>query len=138
MVPSQGLQIAPVSVHLLPAEGPKAIPVYLDFTGAATSYTVDLSELQSQGYVSMIQSIFIDMQNALPGSGLLVSVSNGVQTLQAVYATQGYYQILAQNPVKITFTQLGTPPASAGIGAIISIALLNIAIPGVVWPVFAA
>jgi len=138
MIPSQNLANIPVSVHLLPAEGPKAVPILLDFSGAATSYTVDLSEMQAQAYISMVQSMFIDMSKAAPGSGLLVTMPNGLQTIQAVYATQGYYQVLVQNPVKLTFTQLGTPPAAAGIGAIIQVTLLNIAVPGVVWSVFPA
>lgn len=117
------LQQVLIQNQFVPDEGPKAIPVLLDFTGAVDTYILDIELLQNQGRMSMVQTLFIDLsQSANP---LTVTI-NGGQTIIAKARTQGYYTILAANPFKATFQSL------AG-GVVIPVQLINSAIPGVVW-----
>jgi len=128
LIAANNALIQPVSVHLLPSEGPKSIPLVLDFTGAILSYAIDLSMMFDQQYITMLQSIFIDLSDpSLSNLSIQTSDSNSLQTIVAKAQTQGYYQILVPNPPKLIFT------ASAA-GGIARIALLNIAVPGSVWP----
>ena len=109
----------------VPAEGPKAVPVRLDFTGATiTGYELDATLLEQLRYLSMIQTIYIDMVNN-PNS-LVVTVENGGQVIQAKGNTQGYYPILVPNPMKLFFR-------SSANSQIIPVFLINIPIAGVIW-----
>lgn len=119
------LQVTPVSDRLLPQEGPKGIPLILDF-GANASYSVDLTNILATAYISMLQTLFIDLSDPALSN---VSVDTGVsvQTITAKAQTQGYYNALIPNPPKLTFRSTG----GAGVARII---LINVAIPGSVWP----
>jgi hypothetical protein len=118
------LLVQPVSDRLLPDEGPKGIPLLLDFSLNA-SYSVDLTNVLQTGYISMLQTLYIDLSDPALGN---VSVDTGVsvQTITAKAQTQGYYNALIPNPPKLTFRSTG----GAGVARII---LINVAIPGHVW-----
>jgi len=124
-VGTSNLQSSPVSNHLLPDEGPKAIPLLLDFT-TILSYSINLLDLIQQGKISMLQTIFVDLSDPLL-SNVKVDMGGAIQCLVAKAQTQGYYNALVQNPPILTFT-------AAGAGGIAKIALINVHIPGSVWP----
>lgn len=119
------LQVTLPHNQTVPAEGPKAVPVRLDFSGAIASYSLDGTLLEQLHLLSMIQTIYIDMSNN-PNS-LTVVVDNGGQVIQAKGNTQGYYPILVPNPMKLIFR-------SSANTKIVPVFLLNIPIAGVVWP----
>lgn len=115
----------PVSDRLLPEEGPKGIPIILDFT-TQLFYSVDLTNLIQTTYISMLQTVFVDLSDPLL-SNVAITTGVSVQTIIAKAQTQGYYNALIPNPPKMTFT-------AAGAGGVAKIILINVAIPGAVWP----
>lgn len=113
----------------LPDEGPKAIPVRLDFTPsspATLTYVLDLELIWSQAKISMIQTIFID--NSQNSNALSVTVNGTGQIIVAAANTQGYYAVLCPNPPKLSFSS-----ASSSVALVVF--LINIPISGVVWSV---
>lgn len=118
------LQQVLIQNQFQPDEGPKAIPVLLDFTGAVDTYILDIELLQNQGRMSMVQTLFIDLSQS--ANSLTINVNGTGQVIIAKAHTQGYYTVLCANPCKMTFQSL------AG-GVVIPIQLVNAAIPGVVW-----
>jgi hypothetical protein len=110
--------------QLVPDEGPKAIPLLLDYTGAVTEYDLDLLQTIQQGFISMVQTLYIDLSQS--SNDLTVVVNGSNQIVVAKAGTQGYYQVLAPNPAKFAFQ-------SASGGVIIPVFLINVPIAGVVW-----
>src|SRR5574337_710353 len=85
----------------IPNEGSKAVPVLLDFT-VSNQYTLDLQNIQSRGFLSMIQTMYIDMSASdVP---MIVNINGSQQNITAKGRTQGYYTVMCPNPVKLTFT----------------------------------
>ncbi len=117
-----------VKNHLLPDEGPKAIPLFLDFSGAVSgdAYLLDAELIQDRGFISMIQTMYIDLSDPNM-SDLVVSMGSGGQEIHAKAGTQGFYNVLVTNPPKLTFRG----QSNTGIA---KVQLINVAIPGVVWP----
>lgn len=127
LIAANNLLAQPISIHLLPSEGPKSIPLILDFTGAILEYELDLSQMYDATQISMLQSIFIDLSDpALSNLMILTAANDSLQQIVAKAQTQGYYQMICPNPPKMTFT------ASAG-GGVARVVLLNVAVPGSVW-----
>jgi hypothetical protein len=108
----------------IPSEGSKSVAVLLDFT-QSNQFTLDLTNIQQRGFLSMIQTLFIDMSASDVPMNILVNGSR--QNLVAKGRTQGYYCVLAPNPVKLTFTCAGGP-----LGVVVY--FINVPIPGAVWP----
>jgi hypothetical protein len=126
LVNTAQLRIAINQINQLPEEGAKSIPLLLDFTNTAT-WSVDLTNFQQLGYISMIQTVYID--NSSNGNPLSVIVgSNSGQVITAAPNTQGYYPVLCPNPAQFTISTL------QGSG-LIPIQLINTPIPGPVWSV---
>lgn len=119
------LRVTQLNNQTLPDEGPKAIPVLLNFDAATDTFELDLSQREQQGWISMIQSFYIDMRDAANPMTILIDGSN--QKVTAKPATQGYYSGLVPNPTKLTFLAL------AGTG-IVTVYLINVPIAGMVWP----
>jgi hypothetical protein len=117
------LSVQVVENQLVPKEGPKAIPLFLDFTLADT-YNLDLQLMQPQGFFSMLQTIFVDLSMT---DIAMTIVIGGLQTVVVKGRTQVYVPVLASNPVKLSFTNAGGPNN-------VRVILINVAIPGVVWP----
>ena len=109
----------------IPSEGPRAIPLNLDFTNATgqPSYTVDLSVVQQQTRLSMVQTVFIDLSGT--DSQLAIKVNGTNQIVIAKGRTQGYYSLLAPAPTKLEITSLAN--------AIVPVALINVPIAGTIW-----
>jgi hypothetical protein len=99
------------------------IPLPLDFTATA-QYTLDLSLFMQQGYISMVQSIYIDNQDSTVD--LVIQVSTSQQRIVFPAGEQGYLPLLVPNPARVTFTCSGGPATSY-------VALLNFPVPAELW-----
>jgi hypothetical protein len=106
----------------LPAEGPRTIPLVLDFS-AQTFYVIDLTNQQVQTRISMVQTVYIDLKDT--DSPLLVQVGGTNQVIKAKGRTQGYYTVLAPAPTNFII--------SSQAGILIPVELCNAPIAGVVW-----
>jgi hypothetical protein len=111
-----------LSTAQLPLEGPKTVPLVLDFTQQA-SYTVDLQNLQGRNFLSSVQAVYVDNSNN--AAGLTLTFDGTQQAVICKGRTQGYYTVLATNPVRFT-------AASAG-AVIVRLYLLNVPVAGAVW-----
>lgn len=119
------LNLASIPVYnaQVPAEGPKAIPIVLDFT-ASTSYSIDGQILTTRDIISMVQSIFVDTTGAT--SNVIVSVRGSNQSIICKPNTQGYYPVVCPNPFGFTFTCANGPNNALVI-------LLNIPVAPAQW-----
>lgn len=110
-----------------PAEGPRCIPLGLNFEtatpGATVSIPIDLSVQQYQTRISMVQTLFLDLSQT--DSPVSVKVEGTNQVLIAKGRTQGYYPCLAPAPTRFTF--------SSAANAIIQAVMINVPIAGAVW-----
>jgi hypothetical protein len=106
-----------------PKEGPRCIPLLLDFTTFDT-FIADLKQFEAVTRISMIQTIFIDLRNSDAGMTVLARGTN--QTISAKARTQGYYNILAPNPTELVL-QMTNGPAG------VPVFLINVPIAGAVW-----
>jgi hypothetical protein len=121
------LNFFPMTSQEVPDEGPKAIPLRLDFSGTTTEYDLDLTNQQQQGYISMIQTLYIDL-SATGAADLVVTMNGSNQVIQAKAGTQGYYSVMCPNPPKLKFT-------STADSAVVPVFLINVPIAGVTWSV---
>ena len=122
---NQQLNYQPVNNQEVPGEGPKAIPLLLDFTGSTTEWDLDLTNQQQQDRISMVQSLYIDLSKA--ANDLIVVFPISGQSIRAKAATQGYYTVLCPTPIRINFQSSG-----AG-GVLVPVFLMNVPVSGVVW-----
>ena len=117
------VQIAIPQNQLVPDEGPKCIPIRLNFVTAA-EYDLDMTILQQQGFISMIQCLFIDASLATVDTSVVVPLTG--QVIKAKASTQGYYAILCPNPPRLSFLN------SSGVDQVV-VFLINAPISGMVW-----
>ena|SRR5271170_6444497 len=125
IVSQQGLQFALPQNQQVPDEGPKAIPLLLNFANAA-QFTLDLTNLEQRAFISMIQTLYIDASQTDDPTTITIEGTN--QVVIAAAKTQGYYPVLCPNPPRFKF-------ANASGSDIINIFLVNAPISGVVWSV---
>jgi hypothetical protein len=118
----------PILNQTVPDEGPKVIPLILNFSGAVTEYDLDLLLQQEQTLISMIQTVFVDLSEASNDLQMTIGVGTVNQTIDAKAGSQGYYPVLCPNPPKINFS------VETG-GDIVKVFLINVPIAGVVWTV---
>lgn len=110
----------------IPTEGPKAIPLVLDFSSANNDpIEVDLQMFEAQARISMVQTLYIDMAGA--SNPLTVTINISGQKIVAKVDTQGYYNVLAPNPAKLKFE------SAQGSTDNLAVYLINVPIPGMVW-----
>lgn len=126
-VGSGGARFCVTPNQAIPSEGPKTIPLVLDFSSANNEdILVDLQQFEQLGRMSMVQTIYIDMSNA--ANNLIVIMNDSGQQIVAKVGTQGYYNVLAPNPARFTFRSVqGSTDA-------LPVYLINVPIPGQVWP----
>jgi hypothetical protein len=121
---ASGVNFALPLNQTLPEDGPKAIPLLLDFTGSENTYVLDLLLPIQTGRISMVQCIYVDL--AANSNDLIITMDGTNQRIKAKGNTQGYYPVLAPNPAKLTFVGVAnTVP--------VSVFLLNFPLSGVVW-----
>lgn len=118
------LNFSQPSNQQVPDEGPKAIPLLLDFSGSVGNYTLDFLVQQQQGFFSMLQTIYVDNSQGTNDVTITLNISN--QKIVAKAGTQGYYSVLCPNPIRLTFS-------SAINGVIVPVFLINVPISGMVW-----
>lgn len=117
------LQNVLVNNQIVPPEGPRVIPVQLDFTNTDT-IEVDLGQLQQRGFMNMVQTVFVDLNGN--ANNLVIKVNGALQNIVCKANTQGYYTILAPNPAKLAFVcVIG--------GGTVTVHLCNSPISGSVW-----
>lgn len=120
---AQQLGISITQNSSVPDEGPKIVPLDLDFT-TNDSYFLDTELIQSQArLISMLQSIYVDLATSTVDLTMVVEGTRQRFIFKA--GTQGYYTVLAPNPLRITFTCAGGPA--------LRVHLINVAIAGATW-----
>lgn len=107
------------------SEGPKAIPIQMDFSQAA-SFNLDLSTVSDSGRFTLLQGIFVD--NSLNASAVTVGVVDQIgQNIVCPAAAQGYFPILCTMPIKLMFSSAGN--------VVVKVDLLNFPVAVAVWKV---
>lgn len=112
------------SIHnnLIPKEGPKTVPMRLDFT-AAQAIEVDLSQQNELTQISFVQTLYID--NSDNGSSLTVIIQGTQQRIKIAPGEQIYVPVLAGLPNKFTFGTVGA--------VIVPVYFINVPMPLAQW-----
>lgn len=113
----------PVFNGLVPKEGPKTIPLNLDFS-LNNSILIDLMLNNQLGQIREVQTIYFDASNATATT--FVTVDGSLQTMALPAKSCGYLPLLVPNPPKITFSN--SSPSK------VNIELLNVPMAAAVWP----
>lgn len=92
----------PISTHnnKFPAEGPKALPIAIEFPVAGTA-SIDLLEQTNMGRISQIQGAWIDN---VEGPNLILECDVTGQVIHIPTGMQGYLQLLSANPPTFRLT----------------------------------
>ena len=120
------LNFQDVPNNTVPQDGPKGVPLLLDFSGAVTEYDLDMTIPRQQNRISQIQTIYIDASKSAHGMTVIAAGTN--QNVTVAGGTQGYYPIAVPNEPRFRF--LGTAN-----DAICQVILFNVPIPGQSWSV---
>lgn len=123
LVNQSQLSVMQINNQRVPNEGPKVIPVTLDFT-AADAIAIDLTQFTQSAKIQMIQTVFLDTSGTDTPLSLVFS---GGAPITIKGRMQGYFPATCPNPPKMVF-------ACPGSGVIMTAYLYNIAIAGAVWP----
>lgn len=107
----------------VPPEGPRGIPLALDFT-VTNEYILNLQNVQSRQFFSMLQAVWID--NSQNPSPITVSLPQSGQNIILEAGEQGYVNVLCPNPTLITFSSLGNVKG-------VFVELLNYPVTNAVW-----
>lgn len=118
-------QLAFYAVQCLtvPAEGPRAIPLALDFSSAGT-YSLNLQNFEARNFISQIQSMYLD--NSANTASLTVSFPGTNQQITIAPNRQGYFMVACPNPASITFSSAG--------GVLVNVQLYNFPQTNNDWP----
>lgn len=106
-------------------EGPRAVPLVLDFTIATgnTSVLLDMKNAQAQARMSYVQTIFVD--NSLSTVPTTINVNGLSQAIIIPDSSQAYVPLLAINPPVLVCANNGNVK--------VPIQLLNFPLPPCVW-----
>jgi len=88
----------------VPSEGPKCVPITLDFT-SVTTLELDYGNMQSRGFLNMCQTLWVD--NSLSAVILSIQIPVTGQTIKVPAGVQGYFTCLCPNPIHMIFTSSG-------------------------------
>lgn len=88
----------------VPKEGPKVVPLALDFT-AAGGYTVDLSNLFSGGQLTVVQTVYAD--NSANPAPLQFFVPDTQETITFPPFSQGFLPLFFSSTFKLVVTSSG-------------------------------
>lgn len=117
-LPSFSQIIQGISNAMIPKEGPKALPVNLDFSQAA-SYEIDLSNQQASAQIAFVQGVYIDNLDNTESVTLTVGISG--QRIPVGPGKCQYVPLLVPNPPKFVATSAGS--------AIVRFHFLNVPLP---------
>jgi hypothetical protein len=109
---------------VVPAGGPKVVPINVDFTVVA-SVNLDGQSIVSQGKIEYLQGVFIDNSANINNVSLTMSTTN--QVIICPKKSQGYFSIMVPDPPVIV--------AATPIGIIIPMFFYNVPIQPAVWSV---
>jgi hypothetical protein len=109
---------------VVPAGGPKCVPVNVDFTAVA-SVQLDGQQIVTQGRIEYLQGVFIDNSANINNLSLTMSTTN--QVIICPKKSQGYFTIMVPDPPQII--------AATPIGLVIPMFFYNIPIQPAVWSV---
>jgi hypothetical protein len=90
------LQVAP--------EGPRAVPVILDFT-QTPEYDLDLQNVMQRNFLSMVQAFYVD--NFGNSASLVINIPNTNQYIYTKAGAQRYVMALCPNPARLRFISTG-------------------------------
>ncbi len=123
--PAQGYIANPIYNALVPAEGPKSVPVNFQFNidGANTIYDVDFRDLVESGKITVVQTVFID--NSAGGSEVIVTVQGSNQQIKCPANSQGYFPVLSAKIARFAVTTAGSANVPAQ--------FINVPLPTAVW-----
>ncbi len=128
MIYSGNVAFCMLNNQVIPDEGPKEIALVIDFSSSnGDPIEIDLMLFNQDGRFSMLQTLWVDLSNA--ANDLRITLANSGQVIQAKTKTQGYYNVLAPNPLKLRFETLQGGLINVPVG------LINVPIPGSVWSV---
>ncbi len=111
----------------VPKRGPRCIPINLDFgtIGPDIDYSLDYQNMESRGFMEMVQSVFVD--NANNATEFIITCSISRQSLRIPPYSQAYLAILMPNPPRMVFTSES--------GGVVQVVLLNFPVINHVWSV---
>lgn len=112
----------PIFNALFPKEGPKSIPVTLNFANQQ-SFNVDLTLLQQRGFIKTIQSVWVD--NSQNASALSIQVAGSNQTVKIPGNSQGCLPIFVPASAQFVISCAGGQNAT--------IYFTNVPLPAAVW-----
>lgn len=116
------IQFLPTQNQLVVGKkGPLAAFMLLDFT-VTNEWDLDMQQVQGTNQFDLCQTIFIDASAA--GAAFQVFIPSSQQIIIAKPGTQGYYNVICPNPIKMQFSCAG---------GFVRVHLTNVAIPGMVW-----
>lgn len=123
--PSQSAQWFTDNVYngRFPTQGPKVVPVPLDFS-LQQSFTIDLTQSARLKQIDIIQGVFFD--NSLNTTPLTIVTKTTNQNLSCPGSSQGYLPLFAGDTPIFTVTCQGGHRAT--------IFFNNIPLPAAVWP----
>lgn len=107
----------------VPPEGPRSVPLPLDFT-KTNQYQLNLQNMVSRNFISMIQALWVD--NSQNPATLTISLPQTGQNIIFEPGEQGYVNVLSPNPPIINFLSTGNV---AGV----FVELLNYPVTNAVW-----
>lgn len=123
--PTQSIQYFNIDIFngRFPPDGPRVVPIPLDFSLQQT-YNVDLTLVQAQKQISLIQGAYID--NSLNASPLQIVALGTGQNISFPGKAGGSVPIFQTNPPKFTITCTGGQRAT--------VFFTNVPLPACVWP----
>lgn len=104
--------------------GRKSINVPIDFS-LGSSFQLDLSQIQAQGGLDSVQTLYVDLSAATAG---VLSITMGLtnQVVKLPFGSQAYIPVLEGNPPILQFAlSTGTP--------VVNVELMNFFVPPCVW-----
>lgn len=121
---STGILPQGISNQTTPEDGPKVIPVRVDFSVEQT-WALDLSVQSSMAILKNVQSFFVD--NSTNPAPLSIRVDTVQQTIVIPPLSQGYVPILATTPTKLILQSTG--------GVVVQLNFMNVPMPLHIWGV---
>jgi hypothetical protein len=107
----------------VPCNGPKSIPIPLDFSAGGPIFELDITNMNQQGDFEAIQTIYLD--NSANPFPVTITCRNTNQNITIPPFSQAYMPLLQPNPPDIQITSLGT--------AKVFVQLLNFYLPPLIW-----
>lgn len=127
--PPGGNQFLPLDVFnsKVPSEGPKCVPIVVDFTTVTNTaaWSLDLTNLVNQAKMSYVQTVFVD--NSQNPAQLRIVNAQSNQRIIVPANCQAYVPILQPNPPQLTISSV------VAVGLTVPLYFLNFPVAPCVW-----